>query len=151
MALSDLSPPLLASLGLAVASCIWLGLRRLVTGAGGWRSLAGSFHVENLPDGERFRFASGSIGSRLISVHYKNVLNVVVRPSGFGISLVSVWGRPPALFIPWTEVESVAKSRSFFVDTAEIRVRGQRSPIFLYGDAGASVVHAYSSLPRPAP
>jgi hypothetical protein len=142
---------LLASLGLALASCVWLGLRGLVTGTSGWRSLAGSFHVENVPDGERFRFAAGSIGGGLISAHYKNILNVVVSPSGFGISLVSVWGRPPAVFIPWTEVQSVAKSRSLFVETAEIRVRGQRSTICLYRNAGASVVHAYTSLPKPTP
>lgn len=122
------------------------------TEARGWRGLAGSFHVDDLPRGERFRFASGSLGSGPMPVRYNKVLNVVVNPSGFGISMVSVLGNPPSVFIPWVEVESVAESRTMFVDTAVIRLHGQRPTISLHGAAGASVVHGYArSLPKPVP
>jgi len=152
VALSDLSPAWLALLGVAVAGCLWFGLRSLIAGASGWRGLTESFHVDDLPQGERFRFASGSIGHGPMPVRYNKVLDVVVSPSGFGIAMVSVLGRAPAIFIPWAEVQSVATPRTMFVDTAVIRLCGQRPTISLHGAAGASVVHACAqSLPKRVP
>jgi hypothetical protein len=105
--------------------------------------LALAFGVENLPPGERFPFSSGSIGSGLMPVRYNKLLNVVVSPLGFGISLVSVLGRAPSVFIPWAQVESVTKSRVMFLDSAIVRVRGKHPTISIYGAAGASLMRTY--------
>jgi hypothetical protein len=73
----------------------------------------------------------------------EDILTVVVRSSGFGLSIRSVFGKAPAVFIPWADVQSVAPSRALFVDTAVIRVRGQWPSISLSGRAGAAVLEAY--------
>jgi len=110
---------------------------------GGWKSLAGSYRVDELPPGERFRSVSALIGNERAPVRYNHLLNVVVNPSGFGLSIRSVFGRAPSIFIPWTHVESAAKSQGKLADTVMFRVRSQWSTIALYGRAGVSALQAY--------
>jgi len=141
--LSELRPYIPALLGLGVAALLWFGVRGLVGRVGGWDSLANSYRVDELPSGECFRSASGLMGGELAPVRFKNALNVVVNRSGFGLSIQSVLGKAPSIFIPWTHVESAARSRAMFVDTVVIRVRGQWPTISMYGHAGASVLQAY--------
>jgi hypothetical protein len=143
MTFADLRPYVPGLLGLVVAAFLWFGVRGLVGRVGGWNSLANSYGVGELPSGERFRFASGLMGDELAPVRYKNILEVVVNSSGFGLSIQSVLGKAPSIFIPWIRVESAAQSRAMFVDIAVIRVRGQWPVISLYGRAGVSALQAY--------
>ena len=143
MALVDLRPYLLGALGLAAAAFLWFVVRPFVGSASGWDGLSNLYRVDELPAGERFHSASATVKGGSVPVWFRNILTVVVRPSGFGLSIRSVFGKAPAIFIPWADVQSVAPSRALFVDTAVIRVRGQWPSISLWGRAGAAVLKAY--------
>jgi hypothetical protein len=110
---------------------------------GGWKSLARSYHVDELPSGERFRSVSALIGNERAPVRYRNLLSAVVNPTGLGLSIRSVFGQAPAIFIPWTHVESAARSEGLLANTVLFRVRSQWPTIALYGQAGLSALHAY--------
>ena len=135
-------------LGLGVAAFLWFGVRGRAGGGRGWDRLADAYRVADLPAGERFRSATASLGDGLVRVRYRHILNVVVSPSGFGVSIQSVFGSAPAIFIPWTHVESMAPSRVMFEDTTRVAVRGAYPPISLYGQAGAAVLRAYGHSTR---
>jgi hypothetical protein len=139
---------MLGLLGLGAAAILWFGVRGRVGGLGGWDRLADSYRVADLPPGERFRSATASMGDGPVRVQYRNVLNVVMSPSGFGVSIQSVFGKAPSIFIPWTHVESVTASRVMFADTALIKVHGAYPAIFLYGGAGATALRAYGQSKR---
>ena len=115
---------------------------------GGWKTLARSYGVDQLPAGERFRFVSARIGNELAPVLYRHVLNVVVSTTGLGISIQSVFGTPPAIFVPWIHVSSATNKRSWLGDAALFRVRDQWATIAVYGKAGSSALHAYQQI-RP--
>jgi hypothetical protein len=141
-----------ALLALGVASAFWFGLRGLIARASGWDSLASWFRVLELPAGERFRFASGSMGKGVTPVRYNRCLVVVVSDAGLGISILSVFGRSPSLFIPWDKVESAKSSRVMFTNATVIRVRGQWPAITLYGSPAVAAAAAYGrSLSKRTP
>ncbi len=135
-------------LGLGAAAFLWFGVRGRVGGGRGWDRLADSYRVADLPSGERFRSATASMGDGPVRVRYRNMLNVVISPSGFGVSMQSLFGKAPAIFIPWKDVESVTPSRVMFADTARIEVRGAHPAFSLYGRAGASALKAYVQSKR---
>jgi hypothetical protein len=143
MPLVDLRPYLPGALGLAAAAFLWFVVRPLVGSASGWDSLSKLYQVDELPPGERFRSASATVEGGPVPVWFRNILTVVVGPSGFGLSIRSVFGKAPAIFIPWADVQSVAPSRALFVDTAVIMVRDQWPSISLSGRAGAAVLKTY--------
>ncbi len=118
---------------------------------GGWNALARSYRVDALPDGQRFRFVSARIGNELAPVLYRNVLNAVVNSSGFGLSMQSVFGKAPSIYIRWTDVTSAAMMGSG-AGAALFRVRGPWPTIALYGKAGVAALQAYEQAVahRPA-
>ena len=110
---------------------------------GGWNALARTYRVDELPLGQRFRFVSARIGNELAPVLYRNVLNVVVNASGFGLSIQSVFGKAPAIFIRWTDVTTAESRPSQFGDAVLFRVRGPWPTITLYGTAARAATQAY--------
>ena len=85
---------------------------------------------------------SALIGNERAPVRYNNLLNAVVNPTGLGLSIRSVFGQAPAIFIPWTDVESAARSQGLLANTVLLRLRSQWPTIALYGQAGLSALHA---------
>jgi hypothetical protein len=144
MLLSDFRPYLLPLLGLAVAAILWFVVRPLIGSVSGWDDLAKAYGIDELPSGERFRSASAAVDNGPVPVRFRNILNVVVNPAGFGLSIQSVVGKAPTIFVPWAQVQSVTGSRALFgVEAAVIRIRGQWPVISLYGPAGAAVLQHY--------
>jgi hypothetical protein len=123
----------------------WFGITGLLAQLGGWASLARRFRASMPAGGERFRFASGSMGGRFLPVNYGGCLFVVVGEAGIHLSLLFPFRfRSPALFIPWAEVESVQEKRLIFGTYTAIRVRGQWPTISVRGRAGQFIRLAYA-------
>ena len=130
-------------LGAAAAAGLWFGFR---PSSGRWGAIAHQFRVAELPSGQRFSPVSGAIGEGLLVAQYRRMWTAVVNSSGFGLSLCSVFGKAPSIFIPWSNVESVVESRVLGTTSAVVRMRGQSLPISLYGAPGRAVAQAYGSL-----
>jgi hypothetical protein len=125
----------------------WLAVCALLSRISGWSRLAEQFRTDAPVSGEQFRFASGSMGSRLFPANYKSCLSVAVSPAGLRLSLQFPFRfMSPPLFIPWTEVESVEEIRRFLLRGAAIRLRNQWPLISLYGRAGRCVSESYRAL-----
>lgn len=125
----------------------WFAITGLLAHAGGWASLARSFRARQPARGERFRFASGSMGGRILPVNYGACLFVSVSDAGMHLSLLYPFRfQSPALFIPWSEVESVTEKQLIFSTRAAVRVRGQWPTISVRGRAGQFIRVAYSHV-----
>jgi hypothetical protein len=112
----------------------------------GWYSLATRFSSTQTPEGERFRFASASMGRPWLPVSYGNCLFITVTPTGLALRVLFLF-RPlsPPLFIPWSEVASVTERRFLFWRSAVIRFNGHWSHIKVHGSAGQAVLRSYGS------
>jgi hypothetical protein len=128
---------------------MWVSICVVLSILGGWRSLAGEFRATQCTDGQRFRFVSGSMGTRKFPVSYGGCLFVTVNDLGFGLSILFPF-RPlsPPLFIPWTEVASAETKRFFFVSRAIVRLRGHWPAISIRGTAGKSIVDAFARVSK---
>jgi hypothetical protein len=146
LAVVDLQPYVPAVVGLVAIAGLWFVVRPLVGNFSGWGDMFERYRVDQLPVGERFRSASATLYGGPVRVRYRHVLTVVIAPSGFGVSMMSVFGQAPALFIPWADVQSVAPTREFFMNVAIVRVRDQRPSISLSGPAGAALLQAYRRM-----
>jgi hypothetical protein len=114
----------------------------------GWRSLARQFRSSVPPSGDRFRFATGSLGSRFFPVSYSNCLTLTVGGGGIHLAVLSPF-RPfhPPLFIPSAMIESVVEKRSLFGHT-RIRIRDHWPSLTIYGRAARRIVELHG---RPDP
>ncbi|MHB8413786.1 MAG: hypothetical protein ACYDDA_12090 [Acidiferrobacteraceae bacterium] len=133
---------------------LWLGLSGLLSYLSGWRRLAARFRATKELEGERFRFASGAIGSSTcLPVSYRGCLLFTVGSAGFRLALAFPFRfLSPPLFIPWAQVESVTERRHWFVRHAIVHLRGYTTRIMVPGRAGQSITQAYardSSAPGP--
>jgi hypothetical protein len=130
---------------------LWFALTGLLAHVGGWASLARRYRATRPPDGERFRFASGSMGSRILPVRYGGCLFVTVSDEGLHLSILFPFRfQSPPLFIPWSEMESVTEKRYIVSTYTAIRLRGQWPAISLRGRAGHYVRDAYAHLTSQA-
>jgi hypothetical protein len=128
---------------------VWLGVTALLAQVSGWRDLAAEFRSDNAPDGERFGFVSGALGKPWFPVRFNTCLVVVVGPMGFGLSLwLPFRFRAPALFIPWTAVESVDESAGtvLLATRIRIRVRSHWPVITILGRAAKSLLASHQSF-----
>jgi hypothetical protein len=122
------------------------GTRALLSMLGGWTSLAGEFRATQRADGERFRFVSGSMGTRVFPVSYGGCLFVTVNETGFGLSILFPFRfLSPPLFIPWSQVASAETKRFFLVNRAIVRLHGRWPAISVRGAAGKCIVDASAS------
>jgi hypothetical protein len=123
---------------------MWFGMTGLFSYIGGWASLASKFASALPSRGERFRFASGSIGRRFRTVSYGNCLFVNVSPEGLGLSMFFPFRfMSPPLFIPWSDIDSVVEERILFVRIVRLEVRGQWARISLRGKPGKRAKEVY--------
>lgn len=124
---------------------MWFLMCGVLAALSGWSSLAGHFRSGQPIQGERFRFASAAIGTRWFSVSYSGCLFFTVAPTGLGLSLFFPFRvMSPALFIPWSQVESVTAKRFLFMRSTVLRIHGQWSQLRVYGRPGVSILKAYS-------
>ena len=127
---------------------MWLLVTGVLSRIGGWASLATHFRATQPTSGENFRFVSGSVGKKGLPVSYRNCLSVHVGERGFGLALLFLFRfQSPPLFIPWSQVESVAEKKVFFARYVVICLRNQWPAISLRGPAGRRIQEVYEMLP----
>ena len=130
---SFLDPQWLAPL--FIAACL-AGVALLARVAG-WSSLATVFRAKGVPVGESLRFVTGSLGSLDFPVKYKNCLHVALSSEGLYVSLMFPFKfASPALFVPWSQVESCTVEQVFATQGVVFRFRDQWSGLKLRGIAG---------------
>jgi hypothetical protein len=130
---------------LALFGVMWLGITGLLAHLSGWARLAARFRASEPPNGERFRFASGSLGAKMFPVNYGGCLFVAVSGAGVHFSILFLFRfQSPPLFIPWSQIESVDEKCSLLSQYTVIRVRGEWPIISLRGRAGQFVKEAYA-------
>ena len=124
---------------------MWFGISALLSLMADWPSLAARFQSTQTRDGERFRFASGSIGASMwLPVNYRGCLFFTVADTGLLLSVFFPFRfLSPPLFIPWAQVESISEQRVWFLQTAVIRIRGSSTKIMVRGRAGLAIIKAY--------
>ena len=124
----------------------WFSVCAALSYLAGWPGLASRFQSTRPAEGERFRFASGSVGaSTWLPVTYCSCLFFTVGETGFLISVFFLFRfLSPPLFIPWTEVESISEERLWLIRHAVIRIRGFSTKIMVPGRAGQSITQAYA-------
>ena len=127
---------------------MWLLVTGVLSRIGGWASLATRFRGTPPVGGENFRFVSGSVGKKGLPVSYRNCLFVHVGERGFGLALLFLFRfQSPPLFIPWSQVESVAEKKILFARYVVICLRNQWPAISLRGPAGKRIQEVYEALP----
>lgn len=123
---------------------MWSGISVLLANLSGWTSLSRYLRADSPPSGERFQFVSGAMGQRLFPVSYSACLFVDVSDTGFRLSILFPFRLlSPPLFVPWTQVTSVAERHFLLVRYTEIRLRDHWPTIAIRGKAGNSIRQAY--------
>jgi hypothetical protein len=125
---------------------MWFGVTGLLSHLADWPALAARFRSTQPAEGERFRFASGSVGaSSRFPVSYRNCLFFTVGNTGFLVAVFFLFRfLSPPLFVPWIQVESVTEQRFWFRSHAVVRIRGFSTKIMVPGRAGQSITQAYA-------
>jgi hypothetical protein len=130
---------------------MWLSICALLSLIGGWYELAHQYRAKSQPVGKKFYVVSGSIGWPYFPVSYSSCLSAIVAESGFRLSVLFPFRiLHPALFIPWSAVETVEEGRYVFIKRCVIRVHGFKRRIALYGGAGTAVAEAFNRRPNSA-
>jgi hypothetical protein len=131
-------------LAIPLVAVAWLLVTGLIAHVSGWARLARRFPFDPAQEGERFRFASGSMGSSGLRANYGNCLMLTVGDSGVGFSVLFLYRfHSPPFFLPWEAIESVTKIRRWFVIFYVITIREERAQIKLRGRAAVAVHNAY--------
>jgi hypothetical protein len=126
---------------------MWLGITGLLAHIGGWATLASSFPAQGDIDGERFRFASGSIGWRYFPVSYGNCLFVTINSEGLRLSILFPFRfQSPPFFVPWSSAESVDEKRLFFFKYYVLNIRDHWPRITLRGSTGRRAKEAFEAF-----
>lgn len=119
----------------------------------GWSSLAVRLRAHGVPVGQSLRFVTGSLGSATFPIKYKNCLRLVLNDQGFYLALMAPFKfASPALFVPWSEVESCAVEQVYATQTVTFTFRGQWASFKLRGTAGqvAREAHQRYLVSQPA-
>jgi hypothetical protein len=134
---NTVSPEFMQQWFLPVFVVGWIAVCGLLARLSGWTILAQRFGADGPMEGERFRFASGSLGREIFPVSYGHCLFVTVGSQGLGISLFLPFRvLSPPLVIPWAEVESMTEGRILFFDVVVLAVRDSWVRLSLRGAAG---------------
>ena len=130
--------------------CLWLAISAVLALAGGWYSLSREFRSDETIRGERFRFASGSLGRWPFPVtSYGNCLFLAVNDGGFRLSILFVFRfLSPPLFIPWSAVKSVESGRFLFFRYTRVRLLRGWPTVAIRGRAGQSLAETYGRITR---
>jgi hypothetical protein len=128
---------------------LWFGVTGVLAHGSGWATLAERFRSDDSVQGERFRFASGSMGRRWVPVSYSNCLFVTVTPTGLRLSVFLPFRfLSPPLWIAWTDVESVSQKRILLMRVTTLVLREAWPRVSLRGAAGTAIYEA-STAARP--
>ena len=128
---------------------LWLAVTGILAYWSGWATLAERFRFHDSVQGERFRFASGSMGRRWIPVSYGNCLFVTVTPSGLRLSLfVPFRFLSPPLWVAWADLEAVIQKRFLLVSVTTLVLKETWPRITLRGAAGRAL-YAACTAARP--
>ena len=130
--------------------CLWLAISTALALAGGWFSLAREFRSDETIEGERFRFASGSLGRWPFPVTaYRGCLFLTVNDSGFRLSIFFVFRfLSPPLFIPWSAVKTVESGRFLFIRYTLVRLLRGWPAIAFSGRAGQGLAETHGRVSR---
>jgi hypothetical protein len=129
-------------------TALWVAVTGLLRGFCGWAALAKRFATSQPAAGESFAFASAGMGaSSTFPVNYNSCLFLTVGPGGIRMSMLFLFrlGHPP-LFIPWSEVESVAEKRTWFYRYAIVRIQGTRTLIRFSGRPARAVQACFEAI-----
>jgi hypothetical protein len=130
-------------------AALWLGITGLLAHWSGWATLAERFRSDAPVEGDRFRFASGSMGRRWIPVSYGNCLFVTVTPSGLRLSLFLPFRfLSPPLWVAWADLEAVIQKRFLLVSVTTLVLKETWPRITLRGAAGRAL-YAACTAARP--
>jgi hypothetical protein len=115
---------------------LWTLVSYWIALAGGWRLLAKRFRLQGTYVGQKWSMQSASM--RWL-INYNSALTVGADNAGLFIAplfLFRAWH--PPLFIPWTEVTVVGKTRLFFLRVVELRLgRSENIPFRMSGKLAA--------------
>lgn len=125
----------------------WCFVCGLLAHVSGWRSLAQRFPASGVVEGERFRFASASIGAlSWFPVSYASCLFFTVGRTGLSMSVFFPFRfLSPEVHIPWSQVESVEESAQLLGRRTVVRIHGSTVKVTLLGRVGQSVSAAYAA------
>lgn len=126
----------------------WCTIIAVISVMGGWYRLsrlypAGdtSFRIEDEHQSRTFRWASLSLGPRLLPTNYGNCVTVVVSDEVVQISVIILFRTlHPPLFIPWSAVRNCSLDRHFMIFTrATVEVAGSTHPLRFYGSCAREI------------
>jgi hypothetical protein len=127
----------------------WIAVCGLLARLSGWTVLAQRFRAYGPMEGQRFRFASGSLGREVLPVSYGHCLFVAVSSQGLGIALFLPFRvLSPPLVIPWAEVESMTERRILFFEVVVLAVRDSWVRLSLRGAAGRAAKEAFRAAQK---
>ncbi|NTV98620.1 MAG: hypothetical protein HGA70_05605 [Chlorobiaceae bacterium] len=136
---------------------LWIGVSAILSLAGGWSLLAERFTAKQQDPGKEFRFASALLKKQgMFPVTYRGSLFITIGESGVRLSVLFLFRfNSPALFIPWTEIESVTEQRHLFGSYGVIDIRNCPVKILLPGNSGKYLMEIYARIrglvaPSPA-
>jgi hypothetical protein len=131
----------------AFALVLFLGVTACLGLLSGWWSLLGEFRAEEPTPGVRLRFVSGEIGRRYLPVRYGSTLLLTLSSRGFRLGVLFPFGiLSPALFIPWSAVESLEwVSGTLAGRQVRLRLRGHWPMIMVRGRAAERLRDQYAA------
>jgi hypothetical protein len=136
--------------GLLVFAFMWVGISVAIAFASGWRQLARRFATARPPEGDLFRFVSGSFSSNgwFFPTGYGNCLTVAASAAGLRISVLFLLRiMHPPLLIPWSAIESVVLQEQFwFRHRTTIRIRDFDRRLSLNGKAGERIAAMFAGM-----
>lgn len=144
------SDPAAAQLSAAIGfivffAAIWILVTKIISIVSGWSRLAEKYATTSRGEGERFRMASASIGSKNMPANYGGVLVVAIGTRGVFMKSCfpfSFFHKP--LFFPWSKITDVTDEKFWWRPCATIKVEGFGGLIRLYRNPGRAAIEAFA-------
>ena len=119
-------------IGISILAPYWVAL------IGGWRLLARRFRLQGPFLGQKWRMQSASM--RWLA-NYNGALTVGADTTGlFMVPFILFRAWHPALFVPWTEITTTAKTQLYFFKMVELRLgRSEQIPFRIKATLAAKI------------
>ncbi len=118
---------------------------KIIATTSGWSKLAKKYATTSRGEGQRFRMAAASIGSKNMPASYGGVLTVAIGARGI---FMRTWFPfsffHPPLFFPWSAMTSVTDEKYWWRPCATIKVEGFDGLIRLYRKPGRAALDAFA-------